>query len=61
MQHLLSALQLVDYFPLNFSDIDECAHEIDNCYHNATCENTDGSFTCTCNSGYTGNGTYCEG
>ena len=58
MQH---ALQLVDYFALNFSDIDECADGIDNCHHNAKCENNDGSFTCTCNSGYTGNGTYCKG
>ena len=28
---------------------------------NAYCNNTVGSFNCTCNSGYTGNGTTCAG
>ena len=30
-----------------------------NCDVNATCSNTDGSFVCTCNDGYQGNGTTC--
>ena len=42
-----------------YLDIDECA--TNNCDFNATCTNTPGSFTCTCNQGYTGNGTTCEG
>eukprot|EP00794_Sanderia_malayensis_P006577 gene6577-7321_t len=29
------------------------------CHASATCIDTDGSYTCTCNSGYTGNGTMC--
>ena len=38
-------------------DIDECA---DNpCHANATCTNTVGGYTCSCNDGYTGNGTTC--
>ena len=41
-------------------DIDECSSTID-CDSNAACTNTPGSFTCTCNQGYTGNGTTCEG
>jgi len=28
---------------------------------NGNCENTDGGFTCSCKSGYSGNGTNCEG
>ena len=31
------------------------------CDNNANCENTDGSFNCICSTGYTGNGTSCEG
>ena len=30
-----------------------------NCDENASCSNTDGSFVCTCNDGYQGNGTTC--
>ena len=42
-------------------DIDECTMGTDNCAPEATCTNTEGSFTCTCNQGYTGNGTSCTG
>ena len=46
---------------LNFSDVDECSADTDNCTQN--CENTDGSFTCSCNDGYTttDNGITCDG
>lgn len=41
-------------------DIDECANDDDNCDVNATCANTEGSFTCTCNApAWQGNGTTC--
>ena len=42
-----------------FSDIDECLE--DPCDKNATCNNTDGSFLCTCNTGYSGGGESCTG
>jgi hypothetical protein len=42
-------------------DIDECSLSIDNCHQNSNCTNIDGSFLCTCDSGYTGNGTVCQG
>ena len=31
------------------------------CHSEADCTNTEGSFTCTCKSGYTGNGQLCTG
>ena len=39
----------------------KCTTDTDNCTQN--CENTDGSFTCSCNDGYTtaDNGITCDG
>ena len=42
-------------------DIDECSSEEYPCDFNANCTNNVGSFSCTCQIGYTGNGLYCEG
>ena len=48
------------YSNVIMSDIDECASSTTNkCDSDSTCTNTPGSFTCTCNQGYTGNGTIC--
>ena len=46
---------------LQSADIDECALANDNCAETAECNNTPGSFSCTCMTGYSGNGTFCEG
>ena len=43
------------------TDIDECATNTHSCDANAYCNNTIGSFNCTCNPGYNGTGTYCNG
>ena len=40
-------------------DIDECQQK--RCGTNATCTNTEGSFRCSCNDGYYGDGYNCTG
>ena len=40
-------------------DINECASGTDNCDEDATCSNIPGSFVCTCNSGFSGDGVTC--
>ena len=39
-----------------YVDFDECIHEVDNCHEQANCTNTFGSFECTCNAGFEGDG-----
>ena len=43
------------------TDIDECLTSTHDCHSNADCINNNGSFSCACMSGYTGNGVNCEG
>ena len=42
-------------------DFDECSLEPIPCDENADCTNNDGSYSCTCKQGFTGNGSICEG
>jgi len=44
---------------MSFADIDECELGIDNCHVNGTCADLIGSFLCTCNDGFYGNGVEC--
>ena len=41
------------------ADDDEFAFGTDTCHAEATCMNTVGNFTCTCNAGHSGSGTIC--
>ena len=61
--HQISArpLMLSALFSHSFSDIDECAEGISTCDADAECVNTNGSYNCSCNPGYYGDGTNCEG
>ena len=43
-----------------YPDIDECAIGTGMCGTNASCTNTAGSYNCTCNNGFTGNGFNCS-
>ena len=40
-------------------DIDECMISDNLCAMNATCSNTEGSYNCSCDTGFNGNGTTC--
>ena len=41
-------------------DTNECVPDSP-CHANATCNNTEGSYLCTCDSGYSGDGFTCNG
>ena len=41
--------------------MNECDERTHNCHENATCSDVVGGFDCSCNTGFTGNGTFCEG
>ena len=44
------------------TDIDECENEdLNDCHEDASCTNTKGSYSCSCNDGYRGSGTECTG
>ena len=46
---------------LNFIlDIDECSTDLRPCDENAVCTNIDGSYSCACRPGFTGDGTTCK-
>ena len=44
-----------------FLDINECAKGTHTCSADAVCNNTNGSYNCTCNPGYYGDGWVCQG
>ena len=41
------------------TDINECISGSAECHDNATCSNSDGSYECTCNTGFSGDGIKC--
>ena len=59
--HSIACLNIFNYFilTLKYTDIDECNSGYDNCTQLTSCVNTNGSFSCVCNTGYTGDGDTC--
>ncbi len=58
--HTCSGIQLtLSYACYYFTDIDECSEGSHTCDKNATCTNTDGSFKCQCEIGFSGDGHTC--
>ena len=43
------------------ADLDECITGTSDCNDNADCTNTQGSYTCSCKPGFTGDGKNCTG
>ena len=43
------------------TDIDECEATPGKCHKEATCNNTNGSYVCTCKPGFIGDGRNCTG
>ena len=43
------------------ADANECTEGTNSCHYAATCHNTQGNYTCSCNPGYTGDGFSCTG
>ena len=48
-------------FLSDYADVNECERRAHNCHESATCTDLVGGFNCTCNTGYSGNGTFCMG
>ena len=53
-------LFLFFFFAFTRIDIDECASNVHDCHSSASCTNTAGSFSCSCNNPYTGDGKTCS-
>ena len=45
----------------SYTDLDECSSDPSPCDVSADCTNSDGSYSCKCKQGFTGNGTICDG
>ena len=51
---------MLKFVDLVFLDIINCEND-DGCHDNATCSDANGSYTCTCIEGFSGNGFSCTG
>ena len=57
----MKTVLIIHFGIVRFVDIDECASGTHNCHSSlASCTNTMGSFSCSCDNPYTGNGRTCN-
>lgn len=56
---LICNLNNIEIYCVSCTDVDECT-EFEPCHANASCKNLVGSFECTCNEGYQGDGMICS-
>ena len=54
-------LLFLSFFLIFTTDTDECVAAPGKCHNKAACNNTHGSYVCTCKSGYIGDGRNCTG
>lgn len=54
-------VNVIVLFQLSTLDINECTLGTDTCDTNAKCTNTVGNFTCSCKTGFSGDGYSCSG
>ena len=60
LSHLLNTLfNFTVFIYVAYTDINECNRSP--CHQHAACVNIPGSFSCTCNEGWTGDGIHCNG
>ena len=63
--HLIFFTGSIRMYEITFcsTDINECEDPGDNptCHENANCTDTEGSYECTCNTGFSGDGFICLG
>jgi len=58
---ILLSFKILGLMLMYSADIDECATNNGGCSVDASCSNTAGSFECSCNAGYDGDGITCAG
>ena len=61
MLMFLGNILLIFFIPNFTTDIDECETNPHNCHEEAACNNTHGSYLCTCKPGFIGDGQNCTG
>ena len=59
LAYMVCTFLLLVFFVM-LADIDECVSGVHNCHSSASCTNTVGSFNCSCNQPYTGDGKKCS-